>query len=71
MNQVTLVGNLTDYVELRYTQRGPAVANFTMAVSRKERRNGAWQTVDRTLTRLPIRDTTSLVARAAQSPCRQ
>ena len=45
MNQVVLVGNLTDDVELRYTQSGLAVANFTVAVSRKERHNGAWQDV--------------------------
>lgn len=45
MNQVTLVGNLTDDIELRYTQSGLAVANFTVAVSRRERHNGQWQDV--------------------------
>jgi single-strand DNA-binding protein len=45
MNQVALVGNLTDDHELRYTQSGLAVANFTVAVSRKERHNGQWQDV--------------------------
>ena len=45
MNQVILVGNLTDDIELRYTQGGLAVANFTVAVSRKERRDGTWQDV--------------------------
>ena len=30
-NQVTLVGNLTDDPELRYTPNGAAVANFTVA----------------------------------------
>ena len=45
MNQVILVGNLTDDIELRYTQSGLAVANFTVAVSRKECHNGSWQDV--------------------------
>ena len=45
MNQVVLVGNLTDDVELRYTQSGLAVANFTVAVSHQERHNGRWQDV--------------------------
>ena len=45
MNQVVLVGNLTDDVELRYTQSGLAVANFTLAVSCKERHDGTWQDV--------------------------
>ncbi len=33
-NTVTLVGNLTDDPELRYTPSGAAVANFTVAVNR-------------------------------------
>ena len=50
MNQVALVGSLTDDIELRYTQSGLAVANFTVAnftvaVSRKERHNGQWHDV--------------------------
>jgi single-strand DNA-binding protein len=45
MNQVVLVGNLTDDLELRYTLSGLAVANFTVAVSRRERHNGEWQDV--------------------------
>ncbi|MBI3647752.1 MAG: single-stranded DNA-binding protein [Actinobacteria bacterium] len=32
-NQITVVGNLTDDPELRYTANGAAVANFTVAHS--------------------------------------
>lgn len=45
MNHIVLVGNLTADPELRYTQSGKAVANFTVAVSRNERRNGTWAEV--------------------------
>ena len=34
-NQVTIVGNLTDDPELRYTPNGAAVVNFSVAVSRR------------------------------------
>ena len=43
MNQVVLVGNHTDGIELRYTQRG--VGDFTLVVSHQERHNGRWQAV--------------------------
>ncbi len=36
-NSVTLVGNLTDDPELRFTAQGAAVANFRMAVSKRIR----------------------------------
>lgn len=36
-NSVTLVGNLTDDPELRFTAQGSAVANFRMAVSKRVR----------------------------------
>ena len=45
MNHIVLAGNLTADPELRYTQSGKAVANFTVAVSRNERRNGTWAEV--------------------------
>lgn len=35
MNKVILIGNLTKAVEIRYTQQGIAVANFTLAVKRE------------------------------------
>ena len=45
MNHVTLVGNLTEAPQLRYTQSGKAVCNVTVAVSHRERHNGNWQDV--------------------------
>ncbi len=45
MNQVALVGNVTDDPELRYTQSGAALAGFTVAVSHRSKRNGEWQDV--------------------------
>ena len=46
MNQVALVGNITDDPELRYTQSGAALAGFTIAVSHRSKNNGAWQDVN-------------------------
>ena len=40
MNQVALVGNITDDPELRYTQSGAALAGFTVAVSHRSKHNG-------------------------------
>ena len=45
MNQVALVGNITDDPELRYTQSGAALAGFTVAVSHRSKTNGEWQDV--------------------------
>lgn len=43
-NSVTLVGNVTDDAELRYTPRGQAVANFTIAVNRRyKNQEGQWE----------------------------
>lgn len=43
-NTVTLVGNLTDEPELRFTPSGQPVANFTVAVNRRFRnRDGQWE----------------------------
>ncbi|MGH2750538.1 MAG: single-stranded DNA-binding protein [Actinomycetota bacterium] len=42
-NVVTLVGNVTDEPELRFTPGGSAVANFTVAVNRRFRnQDGSW-----------------------------
>ena len=46
MNQVALVGNITDDPELRYTQSGAALAGFTVAVSHRSKTNGQWQVND-------------------------
>ena len=43
-NQVTVVGNLTDDPELRYTPSGTPVASFTVAINRRVRdaATGEW-----------------------------
>lgn len=41
---VSLVGNLTDDPELRFTPSGSAVANFTIAVNHRVRQqDGSWE----------------------------
>lgn len=43
-NCITLVGNITDDPELRFTPSGAAVANFTVAVNRRTRnQDGTWE----------------------------
>jgi len=43
-NVITLVGNITDDPELRFTPGGAAVANFTVAVNqRRPGQNGGWE----------------------------
>jgi single-strand DNA-binding protein len=42
-NTVTLVGNITDDPELRFTPSGAAVANFTVAVNRRYQKDGQWE----------------------------
>ncbi len=42
-NQVTLVGNLTDDPELRFTPNGAAVANFRLAVTPRVREGDNWK----------------------------
>jgi single-strand DNA-binding protein len=41
--QVQFVGNLTADPELRYTPSGTAVANFTVAVNNRVRKDGEWK----------------------------
>jgi single-strand DNA-binding protein len=45
MNHVSLVGNITDDPELRYTQSRAALTGFTVAVSHRSKHNGEWQDV--------------------------
>jgi single-strand DNA-binding protein len=46
-NQVTIVGNLTDDPELRYTPNGAAVVNFSVAVTPRMRdESGGWKDGD-------------------------
>ena len=43
-NTITLVGNITDDPELRFTPSGLPVANFTVAVNRRfKNANGQWE----------------------------
>jgi single-strand DNA-binding protein len=43
-NVITLVGNITDDPELRFTPGGAAVANFTVAVNqRRPAQGGGWE----------------------------
>jgi len=47
MGQVTIVGNLTDDPELRYTPNGAAVAKFRVAVNRRYKdQSGEWKDGD-------------------------
>ena len=41
-NTVTLIGNLTDDPELRFTANGAAVANFRLAVTPRIRQGDTW-----------------------------
>lgn len=43
VNKVILIGNLGKDPELRYTQGGTAVANFSLATSERVKRNGEWE----------------------------
>ncbi len=42
-NTITLVGNITDDPELRFTPSGAAVANFTVAVNRRFKNGDRWE----------------------------
>ncbi len=43
-NSITIVGNVVDEPELRFTPSGSAVANFTVAVNRRyKNRDGNWE----------------------------
>ena len=42
-NSVTMIGNLTRDVELRFTTGGRGVASFGLAVNRRYQQNGEWQ----------------------------
>lgn len=42
-NQVTLIGNLTKDLDLRYTTSGRGVASAGLAVNRRWQQNGEWQ----------------------------
>jgi single-strand DNA-binding protein len=43
INQVILIGRLTRDVELKYTNTGFAIANLSLAVNRRVKRDDTWQ----------------------------
>lgn len=43
MTAITIIGNLTDAPELRFTAAGKAVANFTVAVSKRVKDGQEWK----------------------------
>lgn len=45
---ITIVGNLTDEPELRFTPSGHAVANFTVAVNERVKNGDQWEDGDAT-----------------------
>ena len=55
-NTVTLVGNLTDDPELRFTAQGAAVANFRIAVSKRIRdpQTNEWKDGDTSFFRINV-----------------
>ena len=58
MTAVTIIGNLTADVELRYTAQGKAVAGFTVAESKRVKgADGSWTDGESTFWRVSIWDT--------------
>ena len=43
LNQILLIGNAGRDAEMRFTQNGSPVTNFSMAVNRRYQANGEWQ----------------------------
>jgi single-strand DNA-binding protein len=43
INQVVLIGRLTRDVELKYTNSGFAIANLSLAVNRRVKKDDTWQ----------------------------
>ena len=43
MTQITIIGNLTDSPDLRFTAQGKAVANFTVAESKRIKDGNDWK----------------------------
>jgi single-strand DNA-binding protein len=51
---VTVVGNLTDDPELRFTPNGHAVANFRLAVTARVREGDSWKDGDTSFFRVNV-----------------
>ena len=57
MATITIIGNLTDAPELRFTAAGKAVANFTVAESKRVKdADGGWKDGDSTFWRCSLWD---------------
>lgn len=56
MTTVTIVGNLTEAPELRYTNAGKAVAGFTVAVARRVKDGNEWKDGPTTFWRCSVWD---------------
>ncbi len=68
---VTVVGNLTDDPELRFTPGGTAVANFRLAVTARVRDGDAWKDGDTSFFRVNVwRDSAEHVAESLQKGTR-
>ena len=59
MTQVTIIGNLVDEPELRFTNTGKAVASFTVAESQRVKTQDGWKDGDSTFWRCSIWDTSA------------
>lgn len=57
MTLVTIVGNLVDAPELRFTAQGKAVANFTVAESKRVKDGDGWKDGPSTFWRCSLWDT--------------
>lgn len=57
MTQITIVGNLVDAPELRFTAAGKAVANFTVAESKRVKDGDGWKDGPSTFWRCSLWDT--------------
>ena len=59
MATITIIGNLTDAPELRFTPQGKAVANFTVAESKRVKDGDGWKDGPSTFWRCSIWDATA------------
>ncbi|MFL5878647.1 MAG: single-stranded DNA-binding protein [Actinomycetes bacterium] len=53
-NQTTIVGNLVEDPELRFTNNGIAVANLRMAVTQRIQQDGQWSDGDTSFPRVNV-----------------
>ncbi len=57
MTQITIVGNLVEAPELRFTPQGKAVANFTLAESKRVKDGDTWKDGPATFWKCSLWDT--------------